>query len=647
MSYRSYMSYRVVFQSANQRISQSAGAVLNLYELLHRADVRVHNVPLGALRVNFRIPQFKGDANPVTGVVAGEELHGEFQKIPAKPIVVLQKLDGTLEVVTGRHRLDLARRNGLETIPANIIKEADGWTPESAALLDAFDNILDEKGSYADYVPFFRKAGIPREVAEAYGLLARPKGRLSFEIAMNGCDDLVSFVAAGDKRVTPDVAAAICRAVPVPAAAREAGVLTGQAARYDAIQHYVIRAVIDEGLRADQAEIMANGIRAEYAKRAEANTIQQDDLFGADETFNTEMALRAKYAGDQIAKINLDLRALKIVSGKQSGNVAAKDSLLKKYNIKGPDDSAGIERAIQELETLHHRWQHYYTDAELSKEADAFVKKSLRLDPEDQPPVVVVQPDANDSRFTIHDSPAGQSPASPEPDAIRAERATPYAGHIWRGPDGEEIPSAGGERITIPDKGFLPLMGRTLERTSLSPETYPADAIVWEPLRLPHNDILIPNTVLGKRIERPANLSNDKIDAIAKDYINAHNAYANALHALGERPATGAAKQKAWDKKVETLKATLEKQTQPYERLVEDLEAFAKPYGKSAVGHYVKNADGTFRIVGGRNAMIDGDYLQPDGSMRARKTASRSRSPTGRAPAIGSRANRSSRTNLS
>ena len=132
---------------------------------------------------------------------------------------------------------------------------------------------------------------------------------------------------------------------------------------------------------------MANGIRAEYAKRAEANTIRQDDLFGADETFNTEMALRAKYAGDQIARINLDLRALKIVSGKQSGNVAAKDSLLKKYNIKGPDDSAGIERAIQELETLHRRWQHYYTDAELSKEADAFVKKSLRLDPEDQPPV--------------------------------------------------------------------------------------------------------------------------------------------------------------------------------------------------------------------------------------------------------------------
>ncbi|HIV09043.1 MAG TPA: hypothetical protein IAC79_02870, partial [Candidatus Spyradenecus faecavium] len=137
---------------------------------------------------------------------------------------------------------------------------------------------------------------------------------------------------------------------------------------------------------------MANGIRAEYAKRAEANTIRQDDLFGADETFNTEMALRAKYAGDQIAKINLDLRALKIVSGKQSGNVAAKDTLLKKYNIKGPDDAAGIERAIQDLETLHHRWQNYFTDAELSKEADAFVKRSLRLDPEDQPPVVIVQP---------------------------------------------------------------------------------------------------------------------------------------------------------------------------------------------------------------------------------------------------------------
>ncbi len=360
---------------------------LSLYRLLQASDAQVHNVPLADIQVNVDVKQFKSGADPRTGVVAGEELHGEFQKIPAKPIVLLRKRDGTLEVVTGRHRLDLARRNGLETIPANIIREADGWTPKTAALLDAFDNILDEKGSYADYVPFFRNAGIPRDVAEAYGLLARPKGRLSFDIAMNACDDLVSFVQGGDKRITPDVAAAICRAVPLPPAARQAGTPAGQAARHDAIQHHVIQAVIDEGLRADQAEIMANGLRAEYAKRAEAKNLLQDDLFGFDETFNTEMALRAKYAGDQLAKINLDLRALKIVSGKQSGNVAAKDSLLKKHDIQGPDDAPGIERAIQELETLHHRWRHYYTDAELSKEADAFVKKSLRLDPEDQPPI--------------------------------------------------------------------------------------------------------------------------------------------------------------------------------------------------------------------------------------------------------------------
>ena len=642
-------------QTANESVR-----ALSLYQLLQTSDAQVYNVRVADILVNVDVKQFKAGADPNTGVVAGEELHGEFQKIPAKPIVVLQKLDGTLEVVTGRHRLDLAKRNGLETIPANIIKEADGWTPETAALLDAFDNILDEKGSYADYVPFFRKAGIPREVAEAYGLLARPKGRLSFEIAMNGCDDLVSFVAAGDKRVTPDVAAAICRAVPVPAAAREAGALTGQAARYDAIQHYVIRAVIDEGLRADQAEIMANGIRAEYAKRAEANTIRQDDLFGADETFNTEMALRAKYAGDQIAKINLDLRALKIVSGKQSGNVAAKDSLLKKYNIKGPDDAAGIERAIQELETLHHRWQHYYTDAELSKEADAFVKKSLRLDPEDQPPVIIVQPDAPDSaaapaartadpvtepaRAIVEEDEAAQARAAnpdetveryvdiPAPRTapavdtvagdrasivrnIQAERATPLAGHIWGGPAGAEIPSAGGERIEIAGKQFLPLMGSTLERTTLTPDAYPADAIVWEPVKLPLKDVLIPNTVLGKRIQRPANLSDEKIAAVAKAYIKANNAYADAVQALGERPATGAAKQKAWDKKMETLKANFEKQSKPYEQLVKDLEAFAEPYGNNAVGHYVQDKSGTYRIVKRGNARLHGKYLQPDGTM--------------------------------
>ena len=283
---------------------------------------------------------------------------------------------------------------------------------------------------------------------------------------------------------------------------------------------------------------MANGIRAEYAKRAEANTIRQDDLFGADETFNTEMALRAKYAGDQIARINLDLRALKIVSGKQSGNVAAKDTLLKKYNIKGPDDTAGIERAIQELETLHHRWQHYYTDPELSKEADAFVKKSLRLDPEDQPPVVIVQPDANDSRFTIHDSPAGQSPASPEPAAPGGNAASDSRFTIH---DSPAAPAASADELPLGNAASDARQG--VPESPASPES-PAPsgkAAPAQPLpELPHgiND----EQANGSRFVPLA--KNDNFDAVTTDALKKRKRFAR-----NSRLGTEAAMQSSRDAK--------------------------------------------------------------------------------------------------
>ena len=547
-------------------------AVLNLYELLHRADVRVHNVPLGTLRVNYRIPQFKGDADPVTGEVAGRELQGEYQSVPAKPIVVIQWNDGTMEVSTGRHRLGLARRNGLETIPANVIKESEGWTPESAGLLDAIDNVLDEKGAIQDYLKLFRNAGIDRATAQAKGLLARPLGRQAFEIAENASDDLYAIVMDKDRWVTADVAAAICREAPRP---------LGSYA--ESVQRAVARQVMDRRMGADDAAILARDLMHRRAQSDQARTIMQDDLFGADDTALLIMAEQAAYAADKRRAATKDLQ--RVNAALQKGDaLSLKGDFAKRMGITDPKDITQLQAAADRLRKTIADWEHYYLDPALSAEANAKAREILGLE---ALPVLTQSGDVQTAAEAGVDVRAQESGGEAADDltddlfgAIQTERATPYAGHIWRGPAGAEIPSAGGERITIPDKGFLPLMGRTLERTSLTPETYPADAIVWEPLRLPHNDILIPNTVLGKRIERPASLSDKKIEAIAKAYVKANNAYADALQALGDRPATGAAKQKAWDKKMETLKATLEKQAKPYERLVEDLEAFAKPYGK-------------------------------------------------------------------
>ena len=388
---------------------QDPAGTLALYDLLREADVQVHNVPIGQIQVNRDIKQFKADADPVTGVVAGEELGGEYQAVPAKPILLLEKLDGSLEVVTGRHRLDLARRNNLPTIPANIIRMADGWTLDMARALDAYDNILDEKGSDQDFIDFFRRARIDRATAEAKGLVTRKKGRDAFDVAEYASEDLYAL-AMGDARMDAQTAAAIAREAPVPRAA-------GQRAQgwNQNIQAAVSRAVLEEGLRADDAAIMARSLRQAYAQRIRERGLEQLDLFGNDDTFILAMTVEAKFAAQQIRQIDFDLRGLKTAAGKQSGNLAARDTLIRKYRLKGPEDREGMARAIAALEEQKRRWQNYHTDPELAELAHAHAKRALRLEAIEQ------EAAAEATQSVARESPEGQSPA-PQP-APAAEAA--------------------------------------------------------------------------------------------------------------------------------------------------------------------------------------------------------------------------------
>ena len=348
----------------------TAGDVLDLFGLIRGADVKTVNVPTEGLRVNERIRQFKEDADPETGVVAGEQLQGAFQPIPSKPILVMAFEDGALEVVTGRHRLDLARQNGMATIPANLIYERDGWTPEAARVMDAYDNILDGKGSDQDFVHFFRTTKLDeRTIAEHPELWARKRQQDARAVAKGATEDLYSLVMGRDRHMTLDVAAAIVREAP-----EGSGPYAGN------IQRAVTRAVLQEGLRADDAAIMARSLRQAYTERAEARGMRQLDLFGNDETFELAMGLEAKFAAGKVSEIDYDLRGLRTAVGRQSGNLSVREGLIKKYGLKGADDVEGMSRAIARLEEEKRRWQNYFTDPELAKQASAFARETLHMD---------------------------------------------------------------------------------------------------------------------------------------------------------------------------------------------------------------------------------------------------------------------------
>ena len=421
-----------ISQSAKAPISASAPQALALYDLLRNADVQVHNVPLDQIQVNRDIKQFKAEADPRTGVVQGEALQGEFQAVPAKPILLLEKLDGSLEVVTGRHRLDLARRNNLPAIPANIIRMKDGWTLDMARALDAYDNILDEKGSDRDFIDFFRRARIDRPTAEAKGLLARRKGRDAFDVAEYASEDLYAL-AMGDARMDAPTAAAIAREAPVPHAALERAQGWNQN-----IQAAVSRAVLEDGLRADDAAIMARSLRQAYAQRIRERGLEQLDLFGNDDTFILAMTVEAKFAAQQIRQIDFDLHGLKTAAGKQSGNLAARDTLIRKYRLKGPEDREGMARAIATLEEQKRRWQNYHTDPELAELAHAHAKRALRLEAiEEEAAAEAAQTLAReryDHGTPIHDD-AQDTLLSPEPPPEPALAAYGLTDEQLNGPD--------------------------------------------------------------------------------------------------------------------------------------------------------------------------------------------------------------------
>lgn len=161
---------------------------VSVVDLLHGAEgTGVSDVPVNDIAVNERIVQFKRNADPKSGVVAGERLFGGWSKTMAHPIRVMLFKDGHMEVITGRHRLDLAKRLGMETIPAYVYREADGMTVEKAHALDGAENILDKRGTYQDHIRFFIDSGMTPEEMRRLGFSSKLSKSVdaAYQIATN------------------------------------------------------------------------------------------------------------------------------------------------------------------------------------------------------------------------------------------------------------------------------------------------------------------------------------------------------------------------------------------------------------------------------------------------------------------------------
>jgi Large polyvalent protein associated domain 38/ADP-Ribosyltransferase in polyvalent proteins len=288
------------------------------------------------LRLSEDVPQFKEDAD-VMGVV--EPLKGEkYDYVGTPPIQVWRRLDGSLEIISGRHRWDLAKRTGAEYIPAQVFDEGKGFNADMAAIMDAELNIRDGKGKVTDYVNYFTEAGnrfgLTKKDYENRGLLDSSKGKRAYAITVQGSDDLIQSLRG--RQVTEDTAYRIADAVP----------------NDPRLQALGLKLVNEKPL-----EQAINILKA--AKTIEPKTPEMGgeiDLFGFDDSGMKLAEDMGKLASEKQRSISEQIKAIE--------GPGKKSEIAKKYGINVEDPEA-IKQKVKDLKAERAAWDNWASNPEL------------------------------------------------------------------------------------------------------------------------------------------------------------------------------------------------------------------------------------------------------------------------------------------
>jgi hypothetical protein len=289
------------------------------------------------IKLSEDVPNFKENANPDTGVVRGQEIQGNIDMRAFGHLMIWQRNNGANELISGRHRFDAAKRNRLDTVPAYVMREADGFTKPMAMALDAELNILDEKGEVKDYANYFRNTTITEDKAAQRGLLSRAKGISGFRIGTGAGPDLYAAYQAG--RINEARTLAIATAAPGDVDLQRAGIAAA------------LRKV-----PADEITGLLGYIKV--AKNLEAQGTQ-GDLFGTSDAALQKGEEIAKAAASKVREINEQIAAVQSAAKRPAA--AAKLGV----NVKDPE---GILKRVGELQQLAARYKTFYTDPEIMAE---------------------------------------------------------------------------------------------------------------------------------------------------------------------------------------------------------------------------------------------------------------------------------------
>lgn len=180
------------------------------------------NIKVDAATYQFRS---HGDANGVTdkGRYHADHwdpiLHGD-------PIMLHERLDGSMHVADGHHRVELAKAlNAKGTGPGNImamvLSEKQGYTARDAKIIAAYKNIAHGKTDVIETARVFREANSGQVHTEFLPSLQMDKGNLRMAFTMSKLSDK-ALDQVEREHIAPEIAAKLAELVPDDAPRQEA-----------------------------------------------------------------------------------------------------------------------------------------------------------------------------------------------------------------------------------------------------------------------------------------------------------------------------------------------------------------------------------------------------------------------------------------
>lgn len=282
-------------------------------------------VPVDKLHLSAEVPQVKVNSGK-KGVV--NPLVGDY-RADAPPIYVWKRKNGRLEVVSGRHRLDLAQRTGTKNIPAYVYEEDAAHDAKWARLLDYEQNMQDDQADELTAAIYVRETNLTDAELTRRGLTrSGTKSRRGLLIGREAREDLWTRFKSGAIRAQD--AEAIC-------------LLTQHIqdkARIDAMQ----TAAANDLARGKSLEFVAAKIQLMAHASADGQMVQGLISFG--ESFEADMEKAAEYVSLCITTINEHINAIKGVR-----TISKKGSVLATEGITAGLSSDPAER-LKELELL-------------------------------------------------------------------------------------------------------------------------------------------------------------------------------------------------------------------------------------------------------------------------------------------------------